>query len=70
MEFDYLDLYLIHQPFNDYYGLWRAMDNFVFDSNGKLAIYVFSPIFGIKVKFTFSIGIEREYYTNVPPKRI
>ena len=22
---DYLDLYLIHQPFNDYYGAWRAM---------------------------------------------
>lgn len=21
----YLDLYLIHQPFNDYYGAWRAM---------------------------------------------
>lgn len=23
---DYLDLYLIHQPFNDYYGAWRAME--------------------------------------------
>jgi 2,5-diketo-D-gluconate reductase A len=22
---DYLDLYLIHQPFGDYYGSWRAM---------------------------------------------
>ena len=22
---DYLDLYLIHQPLNDYYGAWRAM---------------------------------------------
>jgi len=22
---DYLDLYLIHQPFNDYYGAWRSM---------------------------------------------
>lgn len=22
----YLDLYLIHQPFNDYYGSWRAME--------------------------------------------
>lgn len=22
---EYLDLYLIHQPFNDYYGAWRAM---------------------------------------------
>lgn len=23
---DYLDLYLIHQPFGDYYGSWRAME--------------------------------------------
>lgn len=23
---DYLDLYLIHQPFSDYYGSWRAME--------------------------------------------
>lgn len=23
---DYLDLYLIHQPFNDYYGSWHAME--------------------------------------------
>ena len=23
---DYLDLYLIHQPMNDYYGAWRAME--------------------------------------------
>lgn len=25
---DYLDLYLIHQPFNDYYGAWRALEEF------------------------------------------
>jgi 2,5-diketo-D-gluconate reductase A len=24
---DYLDLYLIHQPFGDYYGSWRAMQD-------------------------------------------
>jgi 2,5-diketo-D-gluconate reductase A len=24
---DYLDLYLIHQPFGDYYGAWRAMQD-------------------------------------------
>lgn len=24
---DYLDLYLIHQPLNDYYGAWRAMED-------------------------------------------
>ena len=26
MGVDYLDLYLIHQPFGDYYGAWRAME--------------------------------------------
>lgn len=26
---DYLDLYLIHQPYNDYYGAWRAMEELV-----------------------------------------
>jgi diketogulonate reductase-like aldo/keto reductase len=24
---DYVDLYLIHQPYGDYYGSWRAMQN-------------------------------------------
>ena len=23
---DYLDMYLIHQPYNDYYGAWRALE--------------------------------------------
>ena len=26
LQLDYLDLYLIHQPFNDYYGAWRAKE--------------------------------------------
>lgn len=26
LQLDYLDLYLIHQPFNDIYGSWRAME--------------------------------------------
>ena len=26
LQTDYMDLLLIHQPFNDYYGTWRAME--------------------------------------------
>lgn len=28
---EYLDLYLIHQPFGDYYGAWRAMEQLQHD---------------------------------------
>lgn len=35
LELDYLDLYLIHQPFGDYYGAWRAMEELYRDGKIK-----------------------------------
>lgn len=32
---DYLDLYLIHQPFGDYYGQWRAMEKIHRDGRAR-----------------------------------
>ena len=26
LQTDYIDLYLIHQPYNDYYGAWRTLE--------------------------------------------
>ncbi|MDR4947655.1 aldo/keto reductase [Neobacillus cucumis] len=34
LQLDYLDLYLIHQPFGDVYGSWRAMEELYHD--GKI----------------------------------
>ena len=41
---DFLDLYLIHQPFGDYYGTWRAMER-LYREGGVRAIGVsnFTP---------------------------
>lgn len=35
LQLDYLDLYLIHQPFGDVYGSWRAMEELYQDGKIK-----------------------------------
>ncbi|MDR2037336.1 MAG: aldo/keto reductase [Bacteroidales bacterium] len=35
LQMDYLDLYLIHQPFGDVYGSWRAMEELYKDGRIK-----------------------------------
>jgi 2,5-diketo-D-gluconate reductase A len=35
LQLEYLDLYLIHQPYNDIYGAWRAMQELYEEGNVK-----------------------------------
>ena len=43
---DTLDLYLIHMPFGDYYGSWRAMGNSTKTARSEPSAYATSSLAG------------------------
>ena len=57
LQTDYLDLMLLHQPFNDYYGAYRALEDLC--DEGKLrAIGVSNFYPDGRTVFTFRNGVE------------
>jgi diketogulonate reductase-like aldo/keto reductase len=55
---DYLDLYLIHQPYNDIYGSWRAMEELY--KEGRIRAIGIS-------NFPVDRAVDLAIYNNIPP---
>lgn len=58
LQTDYLDLLLIHQPFNDYYGTYRAMEEYY--QAGKLRAI------GVRNFYPDRL-VDIAKFTNIPP---
>lgn len=63
---DYLDLYLIHQPFGDYYGAWRAMEE-MYREGIIRAIGVCN--FDEARLVDLCVNHEKEYFSSSPAKQ-
>ncbi|AVR46836.1 2,5-diketo-D-gluconic acid reductase [Christiangramia fulva] len=58
LQLDYLDLYLLHQPFNDIYGSWKAMEEL--NNEGKIRAIGVSNFFPDRL-------VDLICYNEIPP---